>query len=84
MIEDKIDISYEDQQTFLPRPKHKYDAEALFLIEDKIAVMSKDRSKLLTDLYLIDKESKNIVFDDEIAKDAAITINGELSEKFKN
>ena len=33
---------------------------------------------------LIDKESKNIVFDDEIAKDAAITINGELSEKFKN
>ena len=33
---------------------------------------------------LIDKESKNIVFDDEIAKDAARTINGELSEKFKN
>ena len=33
---------------------------------------------------IIDKESKNIVFDDEIAKDAAITINGELSEKFKN
>ena len=32
-IEGKIDISYEDQQTFLPRPKHKYDAEALFLIE---------------------------------------------------
>ena len=28
--------------------------------------------------------TKNIVFDDEIAKDAAITINGELSEKFKN
>ncbi len=33
---------------------------------------------------LIDKESKNIIFDDEIAKDAAVTINGELSEKFKN
>jgi len=33
---------------------------------------------------LIDKESKNIVFDDEILKEAAITINGELSEKFKN
>ncbi len=32
---------------------------------------------------LIDKETKSIVFDDEIIKDAAITINGELSEKFK-
>ena len=56
-VEGKIDISYEDQQTFLPRPKHKYDAEALFLIEDKIAILSKDRSSLFTDLYLIDKES---------------------------
>ena len=56
-VDGKIEISYEDQQTFLPRPKHKYDAEALFLIEDKIAVLSKDRSNLFTDLYLIDKES---------------------------
>ena len=58
-IDGKIDISYEDQETFIPRPKHKYDAEALFLIEDKIAVLSKDRSKLFTDLYLIDKESNS-------------------------
>ena len=43
----------------MPRPKHKYDAEALFLIEDKIAVLSKDRSNLFTDLYLIDKESNS-------------------------
>ncbi len=59
-VESKIDISYEDQQTFLPRPKHKYDAEALFLIEDKIAVLSKDRDNLFTDLYLIDKESNSM------------------------
>ncbi len=58
-IDSKIDISYKDQETFLPRPKHKYDAEALFLIEDKIAMLSKDRSKLFTDLYLIDKESNS-------------------------
>ena len=58
-VEGRIDISYEDQQTFLPRPKHKYDAEALFLIEDKIAILSKDRSKLFTDLYLIDKQSNS-------------------------
>ena len=58
-IDSKIDISYKDQETFLPRPKHKYDAEALFLIEDKIAILSKDRSKLFTDLYLIDKESNS-------------------------
>ena len=58
-IDSKIDISYKDQQTFLPRPKHKYDAEALFLIEDKIAVLSKDRDNLFTDLYLIDKQSNS-------------------------
>ena len=58
-IDSKIDISYKDQKTFLPRPKHKYDAEALFLIEDKIAVLSKDRDNLFTDLYLIDKQSNS-------------------------
>ena len=52
--------------------------------------ISPDASNLFSkNLYafldiLIDKESKNIFFDDEIVKDAAITINGELSEKFKN
>tara|TARA_B100000579_G_scaffold166204_1_gene135030 strand:- start:424 stop:1281 length:858 start_codon:yes stop_codon:yes gene_type:complete len=58
-VESKINISYKDQETFLPRPKHKYDAEALFLIEDKIAILSKDRSELFTDLYLIDKEGSS-------------------------
>ncbi len=58
-IDGKIDIAYKNQETFIPRPKHKFDAEALFLIEDKIAVLSKDRSNLFTDLYLIDKESNS-------------------------
>ena len=55
-----IDVTYKDQETFtkfIPRLKHKYDAETLFLIEDKIAILSKDRTNLFTDLYLIDKES---------------------------
>ena len=59
IIDGKIDIAYKNQETFIPRPKHKFDAEALFLIEDKIAVLSKDRSNLYTDLYLIDKESNS-------------------------
>ncbi len=61
-IDGKIDLTYKDQEKFFsrfPRPKHKYDAEALFLIEDKIAILSKDRSNLFTDLYLIDKESNS-------------------------
>ena len=33
---------------------------------------------------LIDKETNNLVLDDEIIKDAAIAINGELTERFKN
>ena len=59
-IDGIIDVTYKDQETFtkfIPRLKHKYDAETLFLIEDKIAILSKDRTNLFTDLYLIDKES---------------------------
>ena len=59
-IDGLIDVTYKDQETFtkfIPRLKHKYDAETLFLIEDKIAILSKDRTNLFTDLYLIDKES---------------------------
>ena len=76
-IDSKIDISYKDQQTFLPRPKHKYDAEALFLIEDKIAVLSKDRDNLFTDLYLIDKESNSKqVLESKITYDINSLITG--------
>ena len=53
-INDKIDIFYSDQESFFPSSKHKYDAEALLIIEDKIALFSKDRDSLNTDLYLID------------------------------
>ena len=53
-VDSKIDISYSDQESFFPSSKHKYDAEALLIIEDKIALFSKDRDSLNTDLYLID------------------------------
>ena len=53
-IDDKIDIFYSDQESFFPSSKHKYDAEALLIVEDKIALFSKDRDSLNTDLYLID------------------------------
>ena len=52
--------------------------------------ISPDASNLFSkNLYafldiLIDKETKDLVFEDEIAKDSAIMINGKLSEKFKN
>ena len=54
----KIDIFYSDQKSFFPSSKHKYDAEALLIIEDKIALFSKDRDSLNTDLYLIDESVK--------------------------
>lgn len=55
MVDGIIEISYSDQESFFPRPKHKYDAEAIIVIEDKIALFSKDRESLNTDLYLVDK-----------------------------
>ena len=55
MVDGIIEISYSDQESFFPRPKHKYDAEAIIVIKDKIALFSKDRENLNTDLYLVDK-----------------------------
>ena len=76
-IDGKINVAYKDQETFIPRPKHKYDAEALFLIENKIAVLSKDRSNLFTDLYLIDKESSSRqVLESKITYDVNSLITG--------
>ena len=79
-IDGRIDITYKDQEKFFswfPRPKHKYDAEALFLIEDKIAVLSKDRSNLFTDLYLIDKKSNSRqVLESKITYDVNSLITG--------
>ena len=56
MVDGIIKISYSDQESFFPRPKHKYDAEAIIIIDDKIALFSKDRESLNTDLYLVDKD----------------------------
>tara|TARA_B100000575_G_scaffold223629_1_gene184105 strand:+ start:24202 stop:25101 length:900 start_codon:yes stop_codon:yes gene_type:complete len=73
----KIDISYTDQETFLPRPKHKYDAEAIFLIEDKIAILSKDRNNFFTDLYLVDKQNNSRqVLESKITYDVNSLITG--------
>jgi len=76
-IDGKINVAYKDQETFIPRPKHKFDAEALFLIEDKIAVLSKDRSNLFTDLYLVNKESNSRqVLESKITYDVNSLITG--------
>ncbi|MDG2476005.1 MAG: hypothetical protein P8M27_03375 [Flavobacteriaceae bacterium] len=55
IVDGIIEISYLDQESFFPRPKHKYDAEALVIIDDKIVLFSKDREGLNSDLYIIDK-----------------------------
>jgi hypothetical protein len=57
IVDGIIEISYSDQESFFPRPKHKFDAEAIIIIEDKIALFSKDRENLNTDLYLVDKNT---------------------------
>lgn len=57
-VDDKIDIFYSNQDSFFPSSKHEYDAEALLIIEGKIALFSKDRDSLNTDLYLIDESVK--------------------------
>ena len=53
-----IEVSYADQETFFPRPKHKYDAETIIIINEQLVLFSKDRENLNTDLYLVDKFDK--------------------------
>lgn len=50
---DEINISYKDQESFLPKLRHKFDAEGLTIIDDQIALFSKDRDSLNTDIYFI-------------------------------
>ena len=49
----EINISYKDQESFLPKSRHKFDAEGLTIIDDQIALFSKDRDSLNTDIYFI-------------------------------
>ncbi len=49
----EISISYKDQESFLPKLRHKFDAEGLAIIDDQIALFSKDRDSLNTDIYFI-------------------------------
>ena len=77
MVDGIIEISYSDQESFFPRPKHKYDAEAIILIEDKIALFSKDRENLNTDLYLVNKNMNGSqILTSEVSYDVDTLITG--------
>ena len=77
MVDGIIEISYSDQESFFPRPKHKYDAEAIIVIEDKIALFSKDRENLNTDLYLVDKnQSGSQILTSEVSYNVNTLITG--------
>ena len=77
MVDGIIEISYSDQESFFPRPKHKYDAEAIIVIEDKIALFSKDRENLNTDLYLVDKnQNGSQILTSEVSYDVSTLITG--------
>ena len=77
MVGGIIEISYSDQESFFPRPKHKYDAEAIIVIEDKIALFSKDRESLNTDLYLVDKnQNGSQILTSEVSYDVNTLITG--------
>ena len=77
MVDGIIEISYSDQESFFPRPKHKYDAEAIIVIEDKIALFSKDRENLNTDLYLVNKNQKGSqILSSKVSYDVNTLITG--------
>ena len=77
IVDGIIEISYSDQESFFPRPKHKFDAEAIIIIEDKIALFSKDRETLNTDLYLVNKNMNGSqILTSEVSYDVDTLITG--------
>ena len=77
IVDGIIEISYSDQESFFPRPKHKFDAEAIIIIEDKIALFSKDRENLNTDLYLVNKNMNGSqILTSEVSYDVDTLITG--------
>jgi len=77
IVDGIIEISYSDQESFFPRPKHKFDAESIIIIEDKIALFSKDRENLYTDLYLVDKnQNSSQILTSEVSYDVSTLITG--------
>ena len=70
---DVINISYEDQESFLPKLRHKFDAEGLTIINDQIVLFSKDRDSLNTDLYLIPSDGGILKASNKFSVNALIT-----------
>lgn len=49
---EKIEISYADQESFIHQPhKHEYDAEGLFVMDDKLFLISKNWEKDESKIY---------------------------------
>ncbi|MFL2628677.1 MAG: hypothetical protein ACJ0OQ_02830 [Candidatus Marisimplicoccus sp.] len=70
---DVINISYDDQESFLPKLRHKFDAEGLTIINDQIVLFSKDRDSLNTDLYLIPSDGGILKASNTFSVNALIT-----------
>ena len=70
---DVINISYDDQESFLPKLRHKFDAEGLTIINDQIVLFSKDRDSLNTDLYLIPSDGGILKASNAFSVNALIT-----------
>ena len=70
---DVINISYQGQEYFLPKLRHKFDAEGLTIINDHIVLFSKDRDSLNTDLYIIPQKGGVIKPSNTFSVNALIT-----------
>lgn len=82
----KINISYSDQESFFPSFKHKFDAEAIMLIKDKIVLFSKDRDSLNTELFFVEdiKDSVQNLKSSMNFKVGSLITGGDYNDKFGN
>jgi len=83
-IYDSIKINYKNQKSFDYLKLNKFDAEALISIGDSLALFSKNRKTLSTEVYILSKKPGNYELEPTISLNVeSLITGGDYNEKYK-
>mgnify|MGYP000010513153 FL=1 len=83
-IYDSIKINYKNQKSFDYLKLNEFDAEALISIGDSLALFSKNRKTLSTEVYILSKTPGNYELEPTISLNVeSLITGGDYNEKYK-
>ncbi len=83
-IYDSIKINYKNQKSFDYLKLNTFDAEALISIGDSLALFSKNRKNLSTEVYILSKKPGNYELEPTISLNVeSLITGGDYNEKYK-